>query len=42
MSTSAIKKPVELDGQGEPFRSMKDALMKDVNKYSKDLNPRTS
>jgi len=35
-----MKKLVELDEQGELFGSMKDALTKDVNKYTKDLDPK--
>lgn len=35
-----MKKPIEVDGDGQPFGSMKEALSNDVKKYAKDLDPR--
>ena len=40
-ASTAMKKPVELDGQGQPFGAMKAVLSSDVKKYAKDLDPTT-
>lgn len=39
MGPAAMKKPIELDEDGQPWGSMKDALHKDIQKYAKDLDP---
>lgn len=38
--SSGMKKPIELDGEGQPFGSMKEALANDIKKYTKNLDPR--
>jgi hypothetical protein len=37
---TAMKKPIEVDSDGQPFGSMKEAFSNDVKKYAKDLDPR--
>lgn len=39
VGSSHMKKPIELDVEGQPWGSMKDAFQKDVQKYAKDLDP---
>lgn len=39
VGSSAMKKPIELDVEGQPWGSMKDAFHKDIQKYAKDLDP---
>ena len=39
--STAMKKRVELDAQGQPFGSMKAVLCGDIKKYAKDLDPTT-
>ena len=38
--TSTMKKPIEVDSDGQPFGSMKEAFSNNVKKYAKDLDPR--
>jgi hypothetical protein len=37
-TTASMKKPVQLDPQGEPFGEMKEAFVRDIQKYAKDLD----
>ena len=37
--STAMKKRVELDAQGQPFGAMKAVLCGDIKKYAKDLDP---
>ena len=39
--STALKKRVELDVQGQPFGAMKAVLCADIKKYAKDLDPTT-
>ena len=39
--STGMKKRVELDGQRQPFGSMKAVLSSDIKKYAKDLDPTT-
>ena len=39
--STAMKKRVELDAQGQPFGAMKAVLSADIKKYAKDLDPTT-
>ena len=39
--STAMKKRVELDAQGQPFGSMKAVFCSDIKKYAKDLDPTT-
>ena len=39
--STAMKKRVEQDAQGQPFGSMKAVLCSDIKKYAKDLDPTT-
>ena len=39
-STSIMKKPVELDRDGEAFGPMKNAFLNDIKKYAQELDPR--
>ena len=36
-----LKKYVELNGQGQPFRPMKEVLCINIKKYAKDFDPTT-
>ena len=39
--STAMKKRLELDAQGQPFGSMKSVFCRDIKKYAKDLDPTT-
>jgi hypothetical protein len=39
--STAMKKRVELDAQGQPFGAMKAVLSADIKKYAKALDPTT-
>ena len=38
--TTVMKKPIELDEDGEAYGSMKNAFSNDIKKYARDLDPR--
>ena len=38
--STVMKKPVEIDRQGEPFGPMKAPFSNDIKKYARDLDPR--
>ena len=39
-STTVMKKPIELDEDGQAYGSMKNAFSNDIKKYARDLDPR--
>ena len=39
-STTVVKKPIELDEDGQAYGSIKNAFSNDIKKYARDLDPR--